>query len=211
MLNRMTRRRTGYPGRPLALLTLMVLAAGSALAADDPNLTRDPRSNDLMQTFAQACLGRTLGDPDATRAWAADKHLPELTSPEGRKIYIGEGPSGAAWFFQIGTIHAVLAIRGTGACAIFGEAADPAAFQQWLDKLVSTLSAARPGTGVTTLQNDSEPGPFGNHIGKVVLLKPFPSADSAVTFTLITHERPGGAYQVTLQVATLRSGQSGTP
>lgn len=205
----MIRSRRSLPSKRAAAALLAALALAHGLAVADPQGAGDRRATNLAFYFMQACLGSRFGRPEATRAWAAARHLPQVTSALGQRTYVGEGSDGAAWFFQVGNTHAVVSIRSrTGACAIFGDAADPVAFQRLFHKIVSAAQASHPQIQMTDLKDDHQPGPFGQRVGKVVLLRPFPGAGAETIFTLITNERPEGPYQVSMQVAALPEGAS---
>lgn len=162
----------------------------------------DPRANSLVLVFTEVCLPN-VGNPDAVYAWAAEKKLAPVTNPEGRKVFVGDGNEGAAWFFRVADITAVLSIRSqTKTCAIYGEKADVEAFQKWFDSIVSTIVGG--GAKATTLMDQDQVGEFGHHVGKMILLKGFEKPPAWRVMTLITNERPGGAYQVTMQVGGLQ-------
>lgn len=180
-------------GRAFLLLGLSSLLLSAGAHADDQ------RANSLVGVFTQACLPN-VGNPRAVRAWAAEKHLTPVTNPDGQRMFIGDGSDGAAWFFQVADVPAVLSIRSqTQACAIYGEAADPVVFREWFEMIVRSLTTT-PGIKATTLREDDQIGQYGHRVGKVVLVAPFEHPPTGRIFTLITNERPGGAYQVTLQL-----------
>jgi hypothetical protein len=161
----------------------------------------DPRVLGLMGVFSQACL-LTHADPGQVRAWAAARKLPEVTNPQGQQIYIGDG-GGTAWFFNVGGTQAVLSTRSSGACAVYGAAADPNLFLVWYNKIVSM--EAQGGASVSLVRNDDNPGPFGERIGKVSLIQPSNPEIPAQTLTLITNQQAGGPYQVTMQYALVEA------
>jgi hypothetical protein len=162
----------------------------------------DPRANSLVEIFTQACL-RNVGNPDAVYAWASEKKLSPITNPEGQKVFIGDGNGGAAWNFRIANINAVLSIRSQAqTCAIYGEAADVSELHRWFDVIVGVSIGV--GVKATTLKDDDQVGEFGHRIGKVILLKPFEKPPTERILALITNERPGGAYQVTMQITGLQ-------
>jgi hypothetical protein len=65
----------------------------------------------------------------------------------------------------------------------------------------------RNGVKAITLKDDDQDREYGHRIGKVILLKPFEKPPTARILALITNERPGGAYQVTMQITGLQPKQ----
>jgi hypothetical protein len=180
-----------------AVLKTLCLALGllplfaTAARADDPRVTR------LMDVFSHACLA-THSNPKLVRAWAAGQRLAEVTDPRGRAIFIGDG-GGDAWFIHVAGTGAVLSTRSSGACAIYGAAADPAEFLKWYEQFLSV--AAQRGARVTLQRNDDVRGAYGDRIGKVSLIQPANPAIPPQILALITDQRTGGAYQVSMWYA----------
>ena len=171
-----------------ALALLLLQGAISAQA--------DPNADLLTDVFVKVCLPNT-GSPEAITAWAAERHLPEITNAAGRKVFVGDGPSGTAWWLHGETTELVLSIRSTGACAVFAGNADPTALSGHFDEIVDRLSTH--GTEVAALPDRSEPGPNGTRVGKLKIFSA-PDKRKLLVLTFITDERPGGAFQGSLQI-----------
>lgn len=183
-----------FHNRFVACVAFAMIMSG-AVAEDAEVLA----ANGVANTFLEACI-KTLDTPDGVKNWAAANHLPEMTGPdEARKIYIGEGDGGGAWIIHGKTNTAVLAVRAkTGACALFAEHADPAASAKWYAMFVNAVAARYGTTTVSAMEPDKDgPSPFGRHIGKTRAVL---SDHKMAAITLMTFEKPGGAYQVSMQI-----------
>jgi hypothetical protein len=152
-------------------------------------------AGDAFVLFTQACM-QDPGNPDSTRAWAASHHLAVVTNPRGLQIFAG-GPGGSAWQILDRSTPLVLAIRATtNICAVFAERADPAALTTRFEQLIAALPA---GSGPPQrLPDRTKAGTFGVRTMKVVLDQA--PKQKLLTFMLMTDERPGGVFQVTIQV-----------
>lgn len=161
----------------------------------------DPAANEAMHLFLQVCQVNNLANPERIRVWAAEHHLPEITDPAGRAIYVGNGSSDNAWWVHIKDTELVVALRSaTSGCAIYVGTLDPSALGQLYDMLVDGF--AKKGAVMTPLPDRAEVGSYGTRIGKVRLLED-PSAKFHLLFTLITNARLGGPYQGALQVSLM--------
>ncbi|MFC4529088.1 hypothetical protein ISN76_18775 [Dyella halodurans] len=173
---------------PAALALLFCSQAASA----------DPAANAAGHLFMQVCRADNLAHPERIRAWAAEHHLPEVSNPKGRAVFVGDGPNGIAWHIHDDNTELVLAIRSkTGGCAVYAEPLDPAALGQIYSMLIAGY--AKEFSVTTPLPDKAQPGPYGTATGKVRLVDG-PDSKSQLLLTLITHEKPGGPYQGALQI-----------
>jgi hypothetical protein len=171
-----------------------------AMAAEAPSPEPSP-DYDFKKLFVEACMDN-LGHPEKVRAWAEEHHLTKVENPEGVKAYAGEGDGGAAWSTLMGSGLYVLALRGPiGTCAVFAEKADTAEAESFVTRLMDRLTAA--GTPVAKLKDDTSSTAFGRRHGLVYMVGGLGSPSLRVV-SVITNERPGGAYQATLQITLLK-------
>jgi hypothetical protein len=178
--------------KKLCLAVWLLSFSTAAARADDPRVTA------LMDVFSHACLS-TQANSGLVRAWAAGQKLPEITSPQGRAIFIGNG-GGDAWLLRVAGTDAVLSTRtaygSSGSCIIYGTAADPAEFLKRYEQLLSLDT--QHGARVTMQFNSDKPGAYGDRIGKLAFIQPANPAIPPQILALITNQRTGGAYQVSM-------------
>jgi hypothetical protein len=173
------------------LASLFALVPLSAVADD-------PKANAVLHLFMDACVPN-MGQPDKIRAWAADQHLQEIFAPAALGLFVGAGTKGAAWAVPSPLGSFALSIRGiTEACAVWARVADTDDAAAGFKKLMEGVS--RPGLDVGIDSDTTTTTPVGQAHSIVYHLWPS-SGKSGYAFTLLTAERPGGAFQVSIQVA----------
>jgi hypothetical protein len=186
--------RLGAIGLGLAVGLGAVVAGGWPVwAADDGASPAVQSSNDLMALFTQACT-TNLGRPEGVRSWAADHHLASVQNPQAIAVYGGEG--GTAWSVRLPSGVFVLALRATQTCAVFGDKLDSGAVEKAVQQVVGQLKAA--GNPVTILKEDNAQTDFGRRHGIVYAVGN--DRPKLLMLSVITNERPGGAYQATVQI-----------
>jgi hypothetical protein len=206
------------------VLPLMLLGSLPQARAADSNAAY------LSNLFGTACLAN-LGNPEGTRKWAQDQHLAPITDPATFQVFAGPGavppdaapPTGpgaaettdpadagstapspvqpAAWSVPgPGPQWFALSLRGAiGACAVWAQQADP---QQVLSAFLKGVAdPAQPGIDVHKVAEKTSPTPFGTLTMMIYLIAGKASRD--FLFTVLTAERPGGAFQASLQVAPI--------
>ena len=181
----------------LGLVAMVALCCGPARAAD-PGQTSDPAANTVVRMFMSACIP-AAGQPDKVREWAAAQHLQPIASPAALEIFVGPGGKGAAWAMPTPDGHFALSIRGTTqACAVWAQKADPAAVEDDFRKIIDGVK--QPGLVVTADKDLTQPSPYGkarvliyNIAGEI--------GHSGLEMTMMTAEKPGAAFQASLQMA----------
>jgi hypothetical protein len=177
--------------RVLLLAALFVNAPEFALADD-------PSANFVLRLFIDACVPN-MGQPDNTRAWAAERHLPEVSAPAALEVFVGAGTKGSAWAVPSPLGSFAISIRGTTeACAVWVRTADPAELAAVFKKLMEGV--ARPGLDVGIDSDTTTPTPVGQARSLVYHVWPA-SGKIGFAFTVLTAEHAGGAFQGSLQVA----------
>jgi hypothetical protein len=174
----------------VCLLSLSLFVVAAPAHSDDKTA-----ASDMFDLFAQACL-QDPGNPDSTRAWATSHNLTVLTNPRGIQVFAG-GPGGAAWQTLEHGAPLVLSIRAvSGVCAVFVGSVDTAALSSSFERLIASLSTKFGPS--ERLPDRTAAGQFGMRTQKVVMEQV--ANHKLRIFTLVTDERPGGAFQATLQV-----------
>ena len=177
--------------RQRTLLAFLFALAPLSAVADDP------KANTVLHLFIDACLPN-MGKPDKIRAWAEDQHLQEISAPAALGLFVGAGTKGAAWAVPSPLGSFALSIRGiTKACAVWARAADPDDVAAGFKKLMEGVS--RPGLDVGIDSDTTTATPAGQVRSTVYHVWPS-SGTSGYAFTLLTAERPGGAFQASIQV-----------
>jgi hypothetical protein len=192
---------------------LLLLGSMATAAAEDTN------AQYLSRLFGQACLAN-LGRPEATRQWAVDHRLTPVTDPAAFAVFAGPGtkppeappaaetpgpapgPAAvqpAAWFVPgPGKQAFVLSLRGAiGACAVWAQAADPEGVTNAF--LNGVRDPEKPDIEVRDVGQRVSTTPFGKLT--IIFYAIEAAARRGFLFTVITSERPGGAFQASLQVA----------
>jgi hypothetical protein len=96
----------------IILTAILIIAAPAFAVADKPN------ANFALRLFIDACVPN-MGQPDKTRAWAAERHLQEVSAPAALEVFVGAGTKGSAWAVPSSLGSFALSIRGTTeACAV---------------------------------------------------------------------------------------------
>jgi hypothetical protein len=161
-------------------------------------LADDPKANAVLRLFMDACVPN-MGQPDKVRTWAADQHLQEISAPAALGVFVGAGTKGAAWAVPSPLGSFAVSIRGfTQACAVWARAADPDDVAEGFKKLMEGVSRPRLDVGIDS--DTTTTTPVGQAHSSVYHLWPS-SGKSGYAFTLLTAERPGGAFQASIQVA----------
>jgi hypothetical protein len=86
----------------------------------------------------------------------------------------------------------------TQACAVWARAADPGEVTTSFKMMVEGVK--RPGIEITPDKDAISPSPVGEAHALVYNVKA-PGAATSFEFTLLTAERPGGAFQASMQAA----------
>lgn len=158
----------------------------------------DPAAGFVVGLFAKACVPN-MGQPSKVQAWADDWHLREITDPVPLQVFVGEGTQGKAWAVPTRYGSFALSIRGTTqACAVWARAADPDEVEADFKKIIE--GSKRPGLSVTVIEDQISSGPAGK-IHELVYQLSAAGAATGFVFTMLAVERPGGAFQASLQVA----------
>ena len=188
--------------RPVLIVLTMLLAAPARGA--EPPVSHDPQVADATRLFSQGCVDH-IGDPGGTRAWADGQGFPRIGPGPLTEVLIGPGDKGAAWMIPGEGPHLALSIRGrTEACAVWAERADPVEATTIFRRIMA--GTERPGVRVERQPDATRTTPYGalrTEMYQVSGNQP----GRALVFTLITVERPGGVFQVNMQVAVARTGE----
>jgi hypothetical protein len=128
-------------------------------------------------------------DPGSTAATAPAEPGPSATLPVQPAAWSVPGP---------GPHGFVLSLRGAiGACGVWAQQADP---QQVLSEfLKGAADPANPDVTVRKVAEKTSTTPFGILTMMIYLIAG--KAPGGFLFTVLTSERPGGAFQASLQVA----------
>jgi hypothetical protein len=185
------RRHWRIPARIAAVIGFATLMASASHAAD-------PGAIIVVKIYTEVCVPN-MGKPDQVKAWAAEKHLPPITSEAALGVFVGAGEHGGAWAVPSNAGNFTLSIRGTTeACAVWARTADPADVEATFKKLIEGI--ARPGIEISKIQDKTVPTPIGQTRSLVYLVKT-PASPTGFVFTMVTTEHPGSAFQASLQIA----------
>jgi hypothetical protein len=158
----------------------------------------DPAADFLAKLFITVCVPN-LGQPMKVRDWAEQRRLQQIQDPVALGIFVGPGDQGAAWAIPAAEGSFVLSIRGTTqACAVWARAADPSEVIKSFRTIIDGVR--RPGIEVTVDQDIVSATPIGE-AHSLVYNVTAPNAPTSFEFTLLTAERPGGAFQASMQAA----------
>jgi hypothetical protein len=178
---------------PIRILTVVALL----LMAVQP-ATADPAAAFLTKLFIDVCVAN-LEQPTKVREWAEQHHLGQIQNPTPLAVFVGPGGNGAAWAIPAPEGSFALSIRGmTQGCAVWARVADPGEVMTNFKKIVEGVK--RPGIEITVDKDTVSPSPVGEAHALVYNVKA-PSAPTSFEFTMLTAERPGGAFQAFLQAA----------
>ena len=173
------------------------------IVASGPAVAEDPAANFFVKVFMNVCIPN-VGQPEKVRAWAAEKHLQEVTNQIALDVFVGPGGKGVAWAVpsQFGSF--ALSIRGKSqACAVWARAANPTDVETYFRKIVE--GAARPGVEVSIVKDTREPAPTGTARALIYSVSGADKGKGGFLYTMLTAERPGGAFQASLQAARFNS------
>jgi hypothetical protein len=177
-------------GLLIAIMGFIVAAPACAAAAD-------VRADFVTKLFTSVCIPH-MSDPDGVRAWAAERHLTPIEAGPARDAFAGPGKDGAAWMMTTAWGRFALSIRGdTQACAVWARVADPAEVETSFKGLVNGVK--QPKIEVHVDKDTLAPTPWGQSHTLVYTLVT-PGAASGFEFTMVTMERPGGAFQAAMLV-----------
>ena len=183
----------GRAGRRLFAFALLAFLPAAASA--------DPNANSLIHLFNDACI-QNMGRPDATRAWAATQRFRVLTHPSVLRLFVGDNPrgKGVAWEVpSLTTARFALSLRGsTEACTVYAERADVKAVESMF--LQEVQGAKRPGIDVRKDVEKVSKGHFGLVKQLIYIVTTTGNVDKGYEFIFTTAERPGGPYQVSVQI-----------
>jgi hypothetical protein len=178
---------------PLRLLSLIAV-----LALARPAAAADPAAQFITKLFIDVCVPN-LGRPAAVREWAQAHRLPQIESQAALGLFVGSGTNGAAWAVPAPQGTFALSIRGTTqACAVWARTADPSEVLTNFQKVIEGVR--RPGITVSVQKDETSPSPSGDARALIYNVGA-PNAPSGFLFTLLTAERPGGAFQASMRAA----------
>ncbi len=176
----------------------LISAAGLLLAAPTAASAADAAATFVTKLFASACVSN-MGAPDGVRAWARDHNMRRIDARTALEVFVGPGDKGEAWGLVTAFGRFALSIRGqTEGCAAWAPVADPGEVRANLQALVE--EAKTSGIVAKVEKDTTEATPWGAARTLAYSLTP-PGKPSGFEFTVVTLERPGGAFQATLQVA----------
>ena len=174
------------------------LTAVLLLVAAQPATAADPGAQFVTKLFIDACIPN-MGRPAQVREWAQAHQLNQIDNPAALGVFVGPGANGVAWAIPAAQGSFALSIRGTTqACAVWARAADPDEVLTNFRRVVEL--AKRPGIDVSVDKDETLPSPSGGAHALVYSVGT-PSAPTRFLLTLLTVERPGGAFQASMQVA----------
>jgi hypothetical protein len=183
----------------------IAIAALVLLAGFQSEAFADPAAQFLTKLFITACVPN-MGQPTKVREWAQGHQLAEIQNPVALGVFVGSGDNGAAWAIPSAQGSFALSIRGTTqACAVWARTADPAETLTLFQKLIEGVK--RPGIEIAVDKDSVSSTPVGDAHALVYNVTA-PNAPTSFEFTLVTAERPGGAFQVSMQVAKARPHQA---
>ena len=180
--------------RRFSLAGVLLLIA----VATRPALADDAAANFATRLFIEACVPN-MGQPDRIRAWAAQKQLPQISSPAALSVLVGAGPKGSAWYVPSALGRFALSIRGlTEACAVYAQQAGPAEIEALFRKLIEAVR--RPGIEVSVVDDKETATAAGKTRVLAYQIRP-PNGAKGFVFLLIAAQNPNGAFQASMQVA----------
>lgn len=177
--------------RVVAIIAFVGIPHGVAHAADD-------KAAFLVKLFQAACIPN-VGNPDGVRTWAIEKRLSQIDAPDSLQVFVGPGGKGTAWAVPTQYGSFALSLRGkTQACAVWAQAADPTEVEADFKVIIDGVK--RPGINIRVDKDETVETPVGR-ARSLVYNVVAPGAPFGFEFTMLTAERPGGAFQASLQVA----------
>ena len=170
-----------------------LIAAPPAMAEDDA------AASFLTKLYMTVCIPN-VGQPANVRAWAAEKHLPPVTSGVALSVFVGPGDHGGAWAVPSAFGSFALSLRGESqACAVWARTASASEVEEHFKRILE--NAARPGVDVV-LVKDSRDATAGGSVH--TLTYSVTGSDKRVggfLYTMQVVDRPGGAFQASMQTA----------
>jgi hypothetical protein len=176
--------------------TRLLAAVAASLAFAGPALAADPAkvSMDLYALFADACVAN-MATPDGVKTWADQHRFEAIKGPAALQAFAG-GEEGAVWEAKMPSGPFALALRASGACAVYGDKLSPAVVEQQFGGFVDALK--RSGRTVDVVKDDTGPSDHGRQHNLIYIARGSPST---LTVAMIANEKPGGLYQATLQIS----------
>ena len=197
------RRSTSPLDAAMRSASLIVLLAFSA--ATNSAVAGDASANFLAKLFATVCIPN-VGQPDQVRAWAAARHLQEVTSPVALDLFVGPGGKGVAWAVPSAIGSFALSIRGTTeACAVWARVASPTDVETLFRRILD--GAARPGVDVSVVKDTRDQSPSGIVRTLIYSVSGIDKLRGGFVYTMQTAERSGGPFQASLQAARFTTPQ----
>jgi hypothetical protein len=176
----------------------VLIAAFVLLSAFQSAALADPAAQFVTKLFITACVPN-LGQPAKVREWAQGHQLAEIQDPAALGLFVGPGDKGAAWAVPSAQGSFALSIRGTTqACAVWARVADPGEALSMFQQLIEGVK--RPGLEITVDRDTVSPSPVGDAHALVYNVTAT-NAPTSFEFTLLTAQRAGGAFQVSMQAA----------
>ena len=164
-----------------------------------PAIADDPAASFVTRLFMEACIAN-MGQPDKIRAWAEQRQLTQISSPEALSAFVGTGSQGSAWYVPNAIGKFALSIRdATQSCAVYARQAVASDAEVLFRKLIDEVK--RPGIEVSMIDERETATPVGKAHTLAYQIRPTNGAKGFV-FTLITAAKPGAAFQVSMQVAS---------
>jgi len=176
----------------------LCLVVFSTLLQSQPVVAGEAAADFLTKLFIDVCIPN-MGNPDKVREWANEKHLEPVTNPTALGLFVGTGDKGGAWVVPARVGNFALAIRGqTEGCAVWARTAHPGEVEANFARIIEGVK--RPGLKINVERDTTSPSPVGR--ARALVYSIFAdNARKGFMFTMLTAERPGGAFQASLQVA----------
>jgi hypothetical protein len=160
----------------------------------------EPAASFLVKLFMDACIPN-MGHPEKVRAWADQRHLQAVTSPTALALFVGL--KGVAWAVPSSLGSFALSIRGrTEGCAVWARTADPLDVETAFKKILEGVK--RPGLEVRIDKGSTDQSPVVQVRSLVYNVRAV-GAPSGFEFLMQTAEKPGGAFQASMQLHPVRA------
>lgn len=186
------------PAKPAALAPAPAAAPAATPAAPAaPAYEIDSPAQFIDQIFGDVCIPN-YETPEKIRAYALERHLPQVTNTQILPLYVGQG-AGTAWVVPSPLGSFVLSIREAQArCAVFSREADPLAVDTYFRARVE--GNTKPGFEAFNDRDTLVPTPVGT-VRAVMFVVTEPDASESVEMTMLSVDKPGGSFQATYQIA----------
>jgi hypothetical protein len=177
-------------------MRLLSVAPIAAVAFGGPALAADPAkvSMDLYGLFSDACVAN-MATPDGVKTWAERHRFEAVKGAAALQAFAG-GEEGAVWEAKTPSGPLALALRASGACAVYGDKLSPAVVEAQFGGFVEALK--RSGRTVEVVKDDMAASDHGQQHSLIYIARGSPST---LTVAMIANEKPGGLYQATLQIS----------